>query len=66
VTCIPKPGKLDFTEAKAYRPLTLSSFLLKTMEKLVDGHITDCALRIHPLHGSQHAYQTCLSIQTRR
>jgi hypothetical protein len=35
VTFIPKPGKLDYTEAKTYRPISLSSFLLKTMEKLV-------------------------------
>jgi hypothetical protein len=45
VTFIPKPGKLDYTEAKAYRPIDLSSFLLKTMEKLVDGHIRVGALK---------------------
>jgi hypothetical protein len=45
VIFIPKPGKLDYTEVKAYRPIGLSSFLLKTMEKLVDRHIRDCALR---------------------
>jgi hypothetical protein len=39
VTFIPKPGKLGNTEAKTYRPIILSSFLLKTMEKLVDRHI---------------------------
>jgi hypothetical protein len=38
VIFIPKPGKLDYTEAKAYRLISLSSFLLKTMEKLVDPH----------------------------
>jgi hypothetical protein len=49
VTFIPKPGKLDYTEAKAYRPISLSSFLLKTMEKLVDRHIMDGALKKYPL-----------------
>jgi hypothetical protein len=39
VTFITKPGKLDYTEAKAYRPISLSSFLLKKMEKLVDRGI---------------------------
>jgi hypothetical protein len=34
VTFIPKPGKLDYTEAMAYCPIRLLSFLLKTMEKL--------------------------------
>jgi hypothetical protein len=64
VTFIPKPGKLDYTEAKAYRPISLSSFMLKTMEKLVDRHIRDCALRIHPLHRNQHAYQIGKSTET--
>jgi hypothetical protein len=50
VTFIPKPGKVDYTEAKAYRPISLSSFLLKMMEKLVD--------RTYPLHWNQHAYLT--------
>jgi hypothetical protein len=45
VTFTPKPRKLDYTEAKAYRPISLSSFLLKTTEKLVDRHIRDGAFR---------------------
>jgi hypothetical protein len=64
VTFIQKPGKLDYTEAKAYRPISLSSFLLKTMEKLVDRHIRDGVLRIYPLHRNQHAYQTGKSTET--
>jgi hypothetical protein len=57
VTFIPKPGKPDYTEAKAYCPISLSSFLLKTMEKLVDRHVRRSALKEYPLHLSQHAYQ---------
>jgi hypothetical protein len=34
------------------------------MEKLVDRHIRDGALRIHPLHRNQHAYQTGKSTET--
>jgi hypothetical protein len=64
VTFIPKPGKLDYTEAKAYRPISLSYFLLKTMEKLVDRHVRDDVLRIHPLHRNQHAYQKDKSTET--
>jgi hypothetical protein len=37
----PKPGKANDTEAKAYRPISLLSFMLKIMEKLVDRHIWD-------------------------
>jgi hypothetical protein len=45
VTFIPKQGKLDYIEAKAYRPISLSSFLLKTMQKLVERHIRHDSLR---------------------
>jgi hypothetical protein len=57
VTFIPKPGKANYTEAKAYCPISLSSFLLKTMEKLVDRHIRDEIMRLRPLHRYQFAYQ---------
>jgi hypothetical protein len=33
VTFIPKPEKSDYTKAKAYHPISLSSFLLKTRRK---------------------------------
>ena len=32
VTFIPKPGKLSYAEAKAYRPIYFSFILLKTLE----------------------------------
>jgi hypothetical protein len=57
VTFIPKPGKLDYTKANTYCPISLLSFLLKTMEKLVDRHIRGSVLKIHPLHQNQHAYE---------
>jgi hypothetical protein len=49
VTFIPKPGKLDYTEANDYLPISLLSFLLKIMEKLEDRHIRDSALKKYPL-----------------
>jgi hypothetical protein len=64
VTFIPKPGKLDYTEATVYRPISLSSFLLKIMEKLVERHIRDGSLREYPLHRNQHAYQIGKSTET--
>jgi hypothetical protein len=64
VTFISKPRKPDYTEAKAYRPTSLSSFLLKTMEKIVDRHIRDRALRFQPLHRNEHAYQIGKSNET--
>jgi hypothetical protein len=64
VTFIPKPRKSDYTKAKAYCPISLSSFLLKTMEKIVDRHIRDGVLRSQPLHQNQHAYQIGKSTET--
>jgi hypothetical protein len=49
VTFIPKPGKATYTEPKAYCPISLLSFMLKTMEKLVDRQIRDEILGLHPL-----------------
>ena len=64
VTFIPKPGKDDYTEAKAYRPISLSSFLLKTLERLVDRYLRDGIMVASPLHRKQHAYQTGKSTET--
>jgi hypothetical protein len=50
LTFIPKYGKLDYTEAKAYHSITPSSFLLKTIDKLVDRHIRDGVLKEYPVH----------------
>jgi hypothetical protein len=58
VTFIPKPGKANYTEAiSPIRPISLSSFMLKTMRKLVDRHIRDEILGLRPLHLYQFAYQ---------
>lgn len=64
VTVIPKPGRVTYTEAKAYRPISLSSFLLKALERLMDRHIRDGALTRKPLHEHQHAYQSGKSCET--
>jgi hypothetical protein len=55
---IMKSGKSDYTEPKAYHPVSLS-FLLKTLEKLVDG-----ILKEHPLHQNQFAYHNERYIET--
>jgi hypothetical protein len=41
VMFITKPTKSHYTKAKAHHPISLLSFLLKMMEKLVDRHIRD-------------------------
>lgn len=43
---ISKPGKENYDRAKSFRPISLSSFLLKTLEKLIDSHIRGGCLDI--------------------
>ena len=60
----PKPGKSDYTLAKSYRPLSLTSFLLKTLERLVYWYLLEGPLKIRPLHSNQFAYRAGLSTET--
>jgi len=57
VVFIPKTGKKDITNHKSFRPISLTSFLLKTIEKLVDYRIRSTVLRHSPLQPTQHAYR---------
>ena len=57
VTFIPKPGRSDYEDAKNHRGISLSSFLLKTLERLIDRYIRTDILSKMPLHINQHAYQ---------
>lgn len=58
VTFIPKDGKTSYDKAKSFRPISLMSFVLKILEKLVDRNIRDKALKYNPIDKDQHAYQT--------
>jgi hypothetical protein len=57
VIFIPKPGRTSYELTKLFRPISLTSFLLKTMERLVDQSIRIGPLKRFPLERSQHAYQ---------
>jgi hypothetical protein len=60
---IPKPGKSTYSGPRDYRPISLTSFLLKAMERLVDRYLRDKALILVPLHSNQHAYQARKSVE---
>jgi len=64
VVFIPKPGRSTYRRTRDYRPISLTSFLLKTMERLVDSYLRDEALAIVPLHPNQHAYQAGKLVET--
>lgn len=57
VVFIPKAGKSAYDVPKSFRPISLMSFILKTLEKLVDREIKENNLTINPLDKAQHAYQ---------
>ncbi|CAG9829773.1 unnamed protein product [Diabrotica balteata] len=48
--------KDDYTLPKAFRPISLTSFLLKTMERLCERYIRMKVMVHNPLHPNQHAY----------
>jgi ribonuclease HI len=58
VVFIPKAGRRDAEQPKSYRPISLTSFLLKTMERIIDLHIRLNYLNGQPLHPKQFAFQT--------
>lgn len=64
VSFIPKPGKKSYFTVKDFRPISLTSFLLKTLERLVDTYIRQNILINRPLHRRQHAYTVGKSTET--
>jgi hypothetical protein len=64
VVFIPKPGRNTYSGPRDVRPISLTFFLLKTMERLVDRYLRDEALAIVPLHPYQYAYQAGKSVET--
>jgi hypothetical protein len=56
VIFIPKPGKSDYTDKRAFRPISLMSVLFKTLERLILGHIAETNLSDRPMHLSQYGF----------
>ena len=55
VIFISKPGKEAYDKPKSFRPISLSNYLLKGLERLV-GWRMDRALEANPLHHKQHGF----------
>ena len=55
VIFIAKPGKTDYLRPKAFRPISLSNYLLKGLERLVAWRMDEALVR-HPLHHKQHGF----------
>ena len=61
---IPKPGKSDYTDPKSYRPISLSSFILKGMERLIHWHLQRTNLKTKPFPKNLYSYQEGTSTET--
>ena len=54
---IPKTGRQDLDNVKAYRPITLTSFQLKLLEKVILWHLLSLDSVSIAIHTNQHAYR---------
>ena len=54
---IPKTGRQDLENVKAYRPITLTSFQLKLLEKVILRHLLSLGSVSEAIHKNQHAYR---------
>ena len=64
VIFIPKPGKQTYYESKSFRPISLTCFLLKTLERLIELYLKTEVLSCNPLNPNQHAYTIDRSTDT--
>ena len=60
---IPKPGKTDYKIPKSWRPISLSNYLVKILEKLITWQ-TDLVIKDNPLHTKQHGFRSDRSTET--
>ena len=63
VIYISKPGKEDYSKPKSYRPISLSNYFLKGLERLVVWNM-DRALIDYPIHHKQHGFLTGKSTES--
>ena len=61
---IPKPGKEDYNTAKSFRPISLMSFILKTLERLIFWSINDTHMVANPLNKNVYSYREGVSTET--
>ena len=60
---IPKTGKKDYTNPRSFRPISLTSFLFKGMERVVMWRLEELGV-IQALSRHQHAFRKRHSTET--
>ena len=58
VTFIGKMGKDDYTLPKSFRPISLTPFIFKLLERVGSWYVIHKTLKENPLNRRQHAYRT--------
>ncbi len=53
---IPKPGKDGYTKTKSFHPITLTSHMFKTMEKVISNNLENVYDIHNKLNFNQHAF----------
>ena len=61
---IPKPGKINYITAKFFRPISLMSFVLKTLEKLIFWHLLNGYWYNPPINNRVYSYREGISTET--
>jgi ribonuclease HI len=61
VVFIPKPGKDDYSNPNSFRPISLTSFLIKGLERLVYWYLVEDPLKGRIFHPFQFAYRPGVS-----
>lgn len=63
---IPKLGKDDYSDAKSFRPISLTSFIFKTMERVIVWYLEELMQSnlVSPISKMQHAFKRGFSTQT--
>lgn len=64
IAFVPKAGRRDRINPKSHRPISLMSFMLKSMEKVLGLYIRLNCLAARPLNPRQFAYQPGKSTET--
>ena len=57
VIFLAKAGKSDYSQPRAYRPISLMSCFMKAMERVVLWQLQETALKENPINVNQHAFQ---------
>ena len=63
IVFIPKPGKDSYDSPKSFRPISLSNYMLKGLERLAVWHM-DLKVLENPIHSRQHGFRSDRSTET--